>query len=125
MDDRALLRRMIEIRSHSGEEASLARFLCEEMSDRGFETHIDEAGNAVGVRGDERSGPTIVLLGHMDTVPGLVPVRIEGDLLYGRGAVDAKGPLAAFVAASFEVQGPRASNRDRRRGRRGGHLRGR
>jgi LysW-gamma-L-lysine carboxypeptidase len=40
-----------------------------------------------------------VLLGHIDTVPGNIPVRIEGDRLYGRGSVDAKGPLAAFVAA--------------------------
>jgi LysW-gamma-L-lysine carboxypeptidase len=41
-----------------------------------------------------------VLLGHIDTVPGEIPVRIEGDELVGRGAVDAKGPLAAFVAAA-------------------------
>src|SRR2546425_911533 len=42
----------------------------------------------------------VVLLGHIDTVPGEIPVRIEGDELVGRGAVDAKGPLAAFVAAA-------------------------
>jgi LysW-gamma-L-lysine carboxypeptidase len=41
-----------------------------------------------------------VLLGHIDTVPGNIPVRIEGDVLYGRGSVDAKGPLAAFVAGA-------------------------
>jgi LysW-gamma-L-lysine carboxypeptidase len=39
-------------------------------------------------------------LGHIDTVPGEVPVRREGDLLFGRGAVDAKGPLACFTAAA-------------------------
>jgi LysW-gamma-L-lysine carboxypeptidase len=106
MDNHALLRRMVEIRSHSGEEGNLARFLCEEMQTRGFETHIDAAGNAVGTRGNGQSGPTIILLGHMDTVPGNVPVRVEGDLLYGRGAVDAKGPLAAFVAAASTFEGP-------------------
>ena len=41
----------------------------------------------------------IVLLGHMDTVPGDIPIRREGDVLYGRGSVDAKGPLAAFSPA--------------------------
>ena len=50
-----------------------------------------------------RRGP-IVLLGHIDTVPGNIPVRIEstadGDVLYGRGSVDAKGPLATFVAGA-------------------------
>ncbi len=44
-----------------------------------------------------------MLLGHIDTVPGNIPVRIveeeRGSVLYGRGSVDAKGPLATFVAA--------------------------
>src|SRR5207245_825261 len=38
-------------------------------------------------------------LGHMDTVPGFIPVRREGNRLFGRGAVDAKGPLAAAITA--------------------------
>ncbi len=46
----------------------------------------------------------IVLLGHMDTVPGNIPVSLrDGVLLYGRGAVDAKGPLAAFLCATARV----------------------
>ena len=45
----------------------------------------------------------LVLLGHMDTVPGEVPLAREGDLLFGRGSVDAKGPLAAFIAAVARV----------------------
>jgi LysW-gamma-L-lysine carboxypeptidase len=47
------------------------------------------------------------LLGHIDTVPGAIPVRIEssgdGDVLYGRGSVDAKGPLATFTAAAARL----------------------
>jgi LysW-gamma-L-lysine carboxypeptidase len=101
MDPIALLTRMIEIPSLSGGESALAAFLVETMRTLGFESRVDEAGNAVGVLG---SGPTeIVLLGHMDTVPGEIPVRIEGGMLYGRGSVDAKGPLAAFIAAAAEV----------------------
>ena len=70
---------------------------------RGDTAHIrvvlqDEAGNPVGRIGDR--GPRIVLLGHIDTVPGVVPIRVEEGKLYGRGSVDAKGPLAAFVAAA-------------------------
>src|SRR5579871_4262158 len=100
MDDVALLTTMLRIPSLSGQEGDLARMLCREMHDRGFRASIDEAGNAVGERGESESGPTVLLLGHMDVVPGEVPVRREGELLYGRGAVDAKGPLATFLAAA-------------------------
>src|SRR5262249_29998753 len=51
----------------------------------------------------ESSEPPVVLLGHMDTVRGVVPIRIEDGRLYGRGAVDAKGPLAAFVCAAARL----------------------
>jgi LysW-gamma-L-lysine carboxypeptidase len=56
-------------------------------------------GNVVGAieRGD---GPTVMLLGHLDTVPGLLPVRAKDGKLWGRGAVDAKGPLAAMICAA-------------------------
>ncbi len=101
MEPLFLLQRMIEIPSLSGEEAALAAFLVETMRSAGFQAAIDEAGNAVGILGE---GPQeIVLLGHMDTVPGVVPVRIEQGKLYGRGSVDAKGPLATFIAAAASV----------------------
>lgn len=105
MDDTDLLEAMLRIRSHSREEADLARFLCEEMAARGARARIDAAGNAVGEWGSAADGPTIVMLGHMDTVPGTVAVRREGRMLYGRGAVDAKGPLAAFIAAASGLEG--------------------
>ncbi len=77
--------------------------------DRAF---MDDAGNAVGELGDPDAPRTIVLLGHIDTVPGNIPVRIENDLLYGRGSVDAKGPLATFVAgaARFGAAAAKAAN---------------
>ena len=108
MDPIVLLRQMVEIPSLSGDESVLADFLVETLRDLGFQAHVDEAGNAVGILGD---GPTeIVLLGHLDTVPGEIPVRFESGALYGRGSVDAKGPLAAFIAAATEV-GPLAGKR--------------
>jgi [amino group carrier protein]-lysine/ornithine hydrolase len=42
----------------------------------------------------------VLLVGHLDTVPGHVPLRRAGGRLYGRGAVDAQGPLAALVVAA-------------------------
>jgi len=93
-----LLRGLVAIRSLSGGEADAVSYLCQQMEARGFRAHRDEAGNAVGVIG---SGPkSAVLLGHIDTVPGDIPVRIENGILHGRGAVDAKGPLANFVSAA-------------------------
>lgn len=108
MSERAesLLRRMVAIDSVSGNEKRLADFLVEELPSWGFETYLDEAGNAIARRGDP-SAPMIMLLGHMDTVPGGPPVRLDGDLLYGRGTVDAKGPLATMIcaAAAAPVEG--------------------
>ena len=88
--------------SPSGQEAEAVDYLVDRMKALGFErAFADEVGNAVGVIGD---GPgQIVLLGHIDTVPGEIPVRVEGDTLYGRGSVDAKGPLAAFTNAAAKV----------------------
>jgi len=103
-DPIALLETMLRIPSYSGQEGELARYLAQAMQALGLRSHIDEAGNAVGERGE---GPVqVVLLGHMDTVPGAIPVRREDDLLYGRGAVDAKGPLAAFIMAAAAVEVP-------------------
>lgn len=90
----------LRISSISGQEGDVARYFVEQMQALGFRAHIDAAGNAVGEIG---AGPTIVCLGHIDTVPGEVPVRVEDGKLYGRGAVDAKGPFAAFVAAAARV----------------------
>jgi LysW-gamma-L-lysine carboxypeptidase len=96
--DVALLHDLVAIPSLSGGEAEAVDFLCREMRARGFDAAPDAAGSAVGVIGSGRR--RIVLLGHIDTVPGEIAVRIENGVLHGRGAVDAKGALATFVAAA-------------------------
>jgi predicted acetylornithine/succinylornithine family transaminase/N-acetyl-ornithine/N-acetyl-lysine deacetylase len=106
-----LLRGMLRIPSYSGEEGALARYLVEQARGLGLEAHIDEAGNFVAGAGLESGAQPIVLLGHMDTVRGVVPVCIEEGRLYGRGAVDAKGPLAAFLCAAARVAGTDTLNR--------------
>ncbi|MGQ9547256.1 MAG: [LysW]-lysine hydrolase [Roseiflexus sp.] len=99
-DPVALLIRILEIPSVSTEEGELAHVLTKEMARLGFDSFVDEAGNAVGVAG---AGPDLVLLGHIDTVPGWIPVRTENDRVYGRGAVDAKGPFATFICAAARL----------------------
>ena len=100
MNDTAFLEELVRIPSPSGQEDAVAEYLVAHMKALGFEACRDEVGNAVGVIGDPDAEREIVLLGHMDTVPGLVPVRRYRNRIYGRGAVDAKGPLAAFVLAA-------------------------
>ena len=99
-DDVALVGGLVAIPSVATHERDAVEWLVARMSERGYRASIDEAGNAVGEIGE--GDRHAVLLGHIDTVPGEIPVRIEDGELVGRGAVDAKGPLAAFVAAAAE-----------------------
>ncbi len=89
---------LVEHYSPTGQEREAVAWLVRRMQALGYDrAFADAAGNAVGIWGD---GPRqVVLLGHIDTVPGEIPVRVEGDALFARGSVDAKGPLAAFVDA--------------------------
>ena len=95
--------------SPSGQERGAVEWLVGRMRALGYaDAFIDGAGNAVGVMGD---GPRqVILLGHIDTVSGEIPVSLtprpspEGrGELYGRGSVDAKGPLACFTDAVARV----------------------
>lgn len=96
-----LLTNLLGIYSPSGKEEFIASFLAEEMEKLGFEVGIDSVGNVIGVVGEGE--PTIFLCGHMDTVAGHLPLRVEEDKIFARGAVDAKGPLAAMVMGATEV----------------------
>ena len=102
MNDRdccALLTELVGIPSPPGGEAVLAAHLRARMDALGFRTRIDRVGNVIGETG-AADGPTILLLGHIDAVEPWLPARRDGDVLHGRGAVDAKGPLAALVCAA-------------------------
>ncbi len=98
----ALLEGVVAIPSPSYEEAGAVAHLVAWMGDNGYQSLIDEAGNAVGIRGN--GSRDVVLLGHIDTFGGFPPVHREGRLLYGRGSVDAKGSLCAFAVAGAQAQ---------------------
>ncbi len=105
LDGLALLRQALGIASVSGQEAELAHFLVAQMATFAKRAFVDEAGNAVAELG--RGERHVVFLGHIDTVPGEIAVRVEDGKLYGRGAVDAKGPFCAAVVAASRL-GPDA-----------------
>ncbi|WP_127530306.1 M20/M25/M40 family metallo-hydrolase [Paenibacillus kobensis] len=99
-----LLNKVARIPSVSEDEHELARFLLEEIQDPSVAGQIDEAGNIVFRRG---SGPhTLLLLGHIDTVPYVWPVHSDADGLTGRGVVDAKGSFVNFIHMLREADVP-------------------
>ncbi|MGB1586827.1 MAG: M20/M25/M40 family metallo-hydrolase [Thermoplasmatota archaeon] len=91
-----ILEDLVRIPSTSGHEAEAVAWFANRAKRDGFEAEVDAAGNLHIHRG----GPTPVwYIGHIDTVPGDIPVRIEDGELWGRGSVDAKGCLAAAYEA--------------------------
>lgn len=105
--EEALLAGLLERSSLSGAERQVSEWASRQMRALGVYSEVDATGNLIAilpatVEADEEQAPC-VLLGHIDTVPGYIVVRRDGDRLYGRGAVDAKGPLAAFLAAAARL----------------------
>lgn len=96
----ALTRALVDIDSTTGREQEVAAFISRTLRERGW--HVDEQPLADGrCNVIARIGtPAVVLSTHFDCVPPFFPSRIEGTRIYGRGACDAKGILAAQVAAA-------------------------
>lgn len=97
-----LARDLIGIPSPSGEEAAIGGFLVQRLKKR-FEVRTEAVDasriNVLAVRGN----PKVVFTIHMDTVPGALPVSMTRTSLTGRGACDAKGPLAAMIIAAEQA----------------------
>ncbi|MFH8727962.1 M20/M25/M40 family metallo-hydrolase [Streptomyces termitum] len=102
--DLDLLSRTVELSSVSRDEHEIAGFLARWCADHGIKAEIDAAHNLVATKG---AGPRrLLMLGHLDTVPHRWRARWDGDVLSGRGSVDAKGSLVAFLQTLAEVDPP-------------------
>jgi [amino group carrier protein]-lysine/ornithine hydrolase len=100
-----LLKNLVSIPSVSAHEQEAVNYLIKEARQLNFdEVKKDGAGNFIARRGSGEI--TILLVGHIDTVPGDIPVVIKAGNLYGRGSVDAKGCLATFIWATHEAKVP-------------------
>ena len=98
-----MLEKALRLYTPSLSEKPMADFLADKCDDLGFEDiHTDEVGNLIATKGS--GSPKVLLCGHMDTVPGKIKVRKEGNYLYGRGASDAKAPLMAMLFAAATIQ---------------------
>lgn len=96
---RQLLEDLVTIPSPTGSEDGCAAALVHFFEAHNREVYLDTVGNVRAPADD-----SVLYTSHVDTVPGEIPVRVEStageDVLWGRGAVDAKGPLAALAVAA-------------------------
>ena len=94
-----LLENALKLYSPSGQEKDISDFLFDKLTDLGFSNvHRDSANNVFGEIGS--GSPTLLLCGHMDTVPGQINVQIKDNAIYGRGASDAKSSLISMLIAA-------------------------
>ena len=94
-----LTKRLISLPSISGDEKAVALFLADYLSAIGFHVELqDDVADRPNVYA-RRGEPDVVLSTHTDTVPPYVAFREDDDFIYGRGACDAKGLIAAMVKA--------------------------
>ena len=99
-----LARTLIDIESTTGMEGAVGRVLAQYLRDRGYSVlEQPVAGDRINVIAGVGE-PSLVFSTHFDCVPPFFPSRVEGGVLHGRGACDAKGILAAQVAAAERLR---------------------
>jgi len=102
-----LARSLVDIDSTTGREGEAGRWLSKYLSQIGYtvtEQPVDECRFNIIATAGKSGTPSIVFSTHFDCVPPFFPSRIEGDRLHGRGACDAKGIIAAQVAAADRLR---------------------
>jgi acetylornithine deacetylase len=113
VDPFQLARQLIDIESISGNEGAVGEFLLRELKSLGFITHrmpVDDAANRFNVLAlvAEAQTPAIVFSTHMDTVPPFIASSEDERCIYGRGACDTKGIIAAMIAAALRLKDEKA-----------------
>ncbi|MGA7560680.1 MAG: M20/M25/M40 family metallo-hydrolase [Terriglobales bacterium] len=104
----ALTRRLIDIESVTPNEGAVGDFLCDELLRRGFEARkmpVEGARANVLATWPGHARPEIVFSTHMDTVPPFIASSEDEGRIYGRGACDAKGIIAAEILAAEKLRG--------------------
>jgi acetylornithine deacetylase len=105
LDPVAFARELIDIDSTTGIEGAAGDWLAAMLRREGFDVEEQPVeGNRRNIYAHFGQAPTVVLSTHYDCVPPFFPSRIADGRLYGRGACDAKGILAAQVAAALRLR---------------------
>ncbi|HSY64556.1 MAG TPA: M20/M25/M40 family metallo-hydrolase, partial [Terriglobales bacterium] len=107
MDVVAFTRQLVDIESITGNEAHVGDVVQSELLRLGYQANkLPVEGNRYNVYATSplQPKPSIVFSTHMDTVPPFIPSSEDGDRIYGRGSCDAKGIIAAQIAASERLR---------------------
>jgi acetylornithine deacetylase len=107
MDAITLTRQLVDIESISGNEAAVGNYLYGELCRVGYQTlRMPVEGDRFNVYATSHEGPhpAVVFSTHMDTVPPFIPSSEDETRIYGRGSCDAKGIIAAQIAAAERLR---------------------
>ncbi len=101
----ALTRKLIDIPSLTGAETEVANFLASHLTSRGYSVALQQvAEGRANVIATTTGLPRVFLATHMDTVPPHIKAGEDDNFIYGRGACDAKGIIAAQIFAAEQVR---------------------
>ena len=105
MDVVELTRRLVDIGSVTGQEGPAGEFLLQHLRSQGWEAApIPVDPHRFNVFAHGAALPTVVFCTHMDTVPPFIVSSEDGENVYGRGACDAKGIMAAQITAAERLR---------------------
>jgi len=110
MDVVALTRQLVDIESITGNEGTVGDFLCDELNRLGYEAkkmRVEGERCNVYATTPQQPQPAIVFSTHMDTVPPFIRSSEDERRIYGRGSCDAKGIIAAQIAAAEKLRNER------------------
>src|SRR3954466_15264476 len=103
----ALTRQLVDIESTTGDEGRVGHFLLQELRRLGYNVQrmVAEGERAnVDATAPQQPNPAMVFSTHMDTVPPYIPSSEDEQRIYGRGSCDAKGIIAAQIAAAERLR---------------------
>jgi acetylornithine deacetylase len=107
MDVAAFTRQLVDIESTTGNEGRVADFLHRELGRFDYQSTkmpVEGERSNVFATSVQQARPVIVFSTHMDTVPPFIPSSEDDTKIYGRGACDAKGIIAAQIAAAEQLR---------------------
>ena len=101
----ALTRSLVDIPSVSGDEGEISAFVASLLERLGYRVELQEAApGRSNVIARTAAAPRVVFASHLDTVPPFFPSSEDADHLFGRGACDAKGIVAAQITAAERLR---------------------